>query len=224
MRIFKLVCCLCVIACMSCTHDTYDQGDGKYSYLKAEMVLAHLGSDGYMDYAVNDKQDTIKPTLPYPTGWKIKQEGLYRGMLYYNATPHTAPEVIILQPVKVLELLETAVEDSIQQTSPVNVESIWASDINKKKCINMSLKVYTGEIDGVQTKHTFAVHLDSVVTQKDGKRKAFASLYHQKDREIRAYRQKVYLSVLLSLKEPVDSVNMKVPVDGDMLTYRIAVK
>ncbi|MBR5689898.1 MAG: hypothetical protein IKX17_05580 [Prevotella sp.] len=109
----------------SCTTSTYDDGDGDYSYLRADFVEAHTIAPQQIDYAINDEGEKINFATPFSVQWTEKADTFYRGLLYYDRRP-TYSDPISLQRVYVLSPLPA---DKVKNLKfdPVTFESAWLS-------------------------------------------------------------------------------------------------
>ena len=58
----------------SCTTSTYDDGDGDYSYLRADFVEAHTVAPQQIDYAINDEGEKISFSTPFAVKWTEKAD------------------------------------------------------------------------------------------------------------------------------------------------------
>ena len=50
---------------VACTRETYDSGDGKYSYLRSDFVEAHTNADLKIDYVLTDDGDSLSMPTPF---------------------------------------------------------------------------------------------------------------------------------------------------------------
>ena len=69
---------------VACTRETYDSGDGKYSYLRSDFVEAHTNADLKIDYVLTDDGDSLSMPTPFAGQRFTVKDSLYRGVLYYN--------------------------------------------------------------------------------------------------------------------------------------------
>ena len=72
----------------SCSNDTYESGDGDYSYLRADFVEAHTKAPNEIDYAVTDNRDSLALSPRYRVSWASQADTNYRGLLYYSKVDH----------------------------------------------------------------------------------------------------------------------------------------
>lgn len=115
----------CYLLLTACTTSTYDDGDGNFSYLRADFVEAHTMAPKQIDYVINDEGEKINFATPFSVQWTEKADTFYRALLYYDRRP-TYADPIGLQPVYVL--LPTAAEDvKNPKFDPVTFESAWLS-------------------------------------------------------------------------------------------------
>ena len=66
MRIPKPAAVLLLIAgvllLLSCKNDSYESGDSRYSYLRADFCMMHTSDKGAIDYLLIDGGDTVRLT------------------------------------------------------------------------------------------------------------------------------------------------------------------
>jgi len=123
----------------ACTSESYETGDGKYSYLRADFGEIHTAKPQQVDYAVNDEGRRISFETAPTVKWAEKGDTLYRALLYYNDLPDKAARSISLQPVYVLAP-KAAADVKDPRHDPVTFESAWLST-----CQRTDLAIATAE-------------------------------------------------------------------------------
>ena len=111
----------------SCETDSYDTGDGNFSYLNADFVIAHTAGEKEIDYAVNDDDEKILLKPHITAQWATTPDSLYRALLYYNKVKKDGEgmrafrisQVHVLQPKD-----RRDIENII--TDPLTLQSVWA--------------------------------------------------------------------------------------------------
>ena len=149
----------------SCTTSTYDDGDGDYSYLRADFVEAHTVAPQQIDYAINDEGEKINFSTPFAVKWTEKADTFYRALLYYDRRP-TESLPISLQRVYVLS--PKAVEEvKNPKFDPVTFESAWLSRCQMSSpqsgglrgafYLNISFLLKTGQPDDENARQSIGV-------------------------------------------------------------------
>ena len=59
---------LSILNC-SCSKDTYDKGDGQYSYLRGDFAEALVGADKEIVSLITDEGETLPLLQPYAAKW-----------------------------------------------------------------------------------------------------------------------------------------------------------
>lgn len=138
---------LCIIVLLSaCTNEAYDSGDGRYSYLRADLVEAHTIAAKTIDRATTDDGEVLRLD-PYATAdWAEKADTIYRALLYYNKVEGAAAcEPVTIARVPVLYPIAADKIEGETKTDPVTLESLWVSA--NGRYINLALLLKTGKAD-----------------------------------------------------------------------------
>lgn len=138
---------LCIIVLLSaCTNEAYDSGDGRYSYLRADLVEAHTIAAKTFDCAITDDGEALRLD-PYATAdWAEKADTVYRALLYYNKVEGAAAcEPVTIARVPVLNPIAADKIEGETKTDPVTLESLWVSA--NGRYINLALLLKTGKAD-----------------------------------------------------------------------------
>lgn len=184
----KWMTILAALLAASCTTETYDSGNGKYSYLLAEFAEVHTAEAKLADYAVNDAGRHITFASPLAVRWADTPDTLYRALLYYNNTPAASEPLAALQ-VYVLNPLE---KDSVSSTAtdPVTLESTWQSE--NGRWLNLSLLVKTGKSEDEN-----AFQSIGMMSSLDEDSLLHLTLLHDQGAVPQYYTTRVYVSVPL---------------------------
>lgn len=179
----------------SCTTETYETGDGKYSYLRADFVEAHTIAEKTIDQAVTDDGEHLL-LIPYATAaWAVKPDTVYRALLYYDCRPGQSVTPVSLMRVLVLRPQVADEFDGDLPTDPLTLESAWIG--KDRKYLNLSLILKTGSTDDQET-------MQSVALVKEGDHTL--RLLHDQGGVPEYYSTRVYASIPLSvdlLSEPL---------------------
>lgn len=179
---------------ISCTTETYDSGDGEYSYLRADFVEAHTVAAKQVDYAVNDDGERITLSRHLAVNWATTPDSLYRGLLYYKRKP-TENEPVSLQRVYVLT--PKAAEDiKSPKFDPVTLESAWLSRCQISSSafyLNLSFLIKTGLADDPEAVQSIGMQGE---TQSDGT--VVLTLLHDQANVPQYYSTRIYASIPLA--------------------------
>jgi hypothetical protein len=206
----RWVAALTIVLCMvSCETDTYDTGDGQYSYLRADFVELHTAAKTLADYAVTDESDTVKLMSPATVSWATTADSLYRALLYYNAGMQgnsfvSAARVPVLTPI-LTNRVDTLTND------PLGLESVWVS--TNKRYLNLGIVVKTGTAEGNDTRQTVALALDTTAVPDVAKDTIRLTLVHHQNGVPQYYSSKSYVSI------PLNQLPQDRPIVVNILTY-----
>lgn len=144
---------------IACTTDSYETGDGRYSFLTADFCMAHTSQSGELDYALIDDGDSLRLSPAAQADWAKRPDSLYRTLLYYEVSdgqtvrPYAANRVYMLRPST-----ETEVRD--MPTDPLTLQTVWKSAGGKY--LNIGFQLKTGKTEGVDSLQRLALACDSV--------------------------------------------------------------
>lgn len=198
---------LVLLILTSCENETYDTGDGKYSYLRADFGEIRTGAPAVALSGVTDDGMELTFATPYATSWATKGDTIYRALIYYKGTENGKVEAQAVSRVPVVQLLTTARPDTLK-FDPLTFESAWVS--KNGKYINIGFIVKTGQEDGVDALQTIGVMRDAVVTRLDGTRQLPLHLYHNQAGVPQYYSAKSFLSIPLK-DVNVDEISISIP-------------
>lgn len=181
---------------VSCSSDGYETGDGTYSRLRADFVVAYAGSDKMVDRVLTDGGDTLATAPPFTVKWITKADSAYRALLYYerndgeNGQPTARP--ITIEAVPVLKPTPTS-QIKTPKTDPVTFESAWMSD--NKKYANIAFYVKTGQANAKDQAQAIGLMADSTATNADGTATLCLTFYHDQAGVPEYYSSKGYASI-----------------------------
>ncbi len=185
---------LAVILLVACENDSYNTGDGRYSYLQAEMVEAYTTNTGVINRVVTDEGTSLQLQPAITTKWATKGDTVYRAWLYYDycegassVKPRGASAVSVLIPIQTMR------PDTLR-TDPLTLESAWRS--TSGKYINLRLAVKTGtNADGEMGIQTIGVKCDTIRT--NGHEQFTFTLLHNQNGVPQYYSSTVFASIPL---------------------------
>lgn len=186
------------LALAACSADSYDTGDGRYSYLRADFVEAHTLSDGTVDRVLTDNGQSLTLSAPAAAAWSTDRDTTCRALLYYNYEDDTTLPVsaISISAVPVCRPHDMPA-DSVK-TDPVTLQSVWTAQTGR--WINLSLDIKVGTVDDDATLQTVGIARTGIRTNADGTRTALLTFYHDQGDVPQYYSSRYYLSI------PTDSV------------------
>ena len=189
-----------LITHLSCTQDTYDKGEGQYSYLLGDFVEAQIGADKNIVSLLTDEGESLPLSKPYTAKWITRSDTVYRCMLYYNKVRDSkgrdAAEPISVGEVPCPVITPLSELDVEMKTDPVKFESAWMSKTGKY--INLSFALKTGTTGDDKAIHTLRVVQDTILTNPDGTSTSYLRLYHDQGGVPDYYSTQVYASLITS--------------------------
>lgn len=220
------------LALASCSHDSYDAGEGALSRLRADFAVAATNSYGAMTTAVTDDGARLLLEPPISAPWGSEPDTTYRALLYYvlpsdttastagaiTVSPRAAQQVMMLTPRR-RDGGEAADDD------PVSLQSVWMSA--NGRFLNIAVDVKVGTIDDPANRQVLGLAEDSVTTDADGTVTSHWRLLHRQNGMPQYYSQTVYLSVAVpaadSTAAPPRAIALTVNDTKGTVTRRLAV-
>lgn len=204
---------------ISCEQDAYDKGEGIYSLMRADMVVARTNSQKLVDLVLTDEGERLRITKPFEVSWITTADTVFRAYLYYNKVDSTA------EPISMGRVLTPAVHPDTtfkegMKTDPVKFESAWLS--TNRRFLNLSIYVVTGNNPDDKTHHTLGMAGDTVVNEADSSRVCHLRLYHDRGGMPEYYSQRLYLSVPVSESE-TDSLCLSVHTYGGVIQKKFGI-
>ena len=216
------------VALTSCETDSYDKGEGKYSQMQADFVVAGVGSDQRVDYVVTDEGDSLLAFPRFTTQSIEKADTTYRAILYYKLVNddagRAAVEAMGLSLVPTLTAHTPEEMDSLvgdMKTDPVKFESIWLA--RNRRFVNVSIILMTGQPDTDDVHQTLALMCDSVQHHADGRATACCRLYHDQGGVPEYYSLQRYLSIPVS-SLAADTLRLSIQTYADPVVKSISLK
>jgi len=184
----------------SCTQDAYEKGEGQYSHMQAEMVMAHADNDKYVDYVITDEGERLVVSTPFTSSWITTADSTYRGILYFNkddkvAEPIGFNKVTVLRPKQWKDV----------KTDPTKLETCWIS--TNKEFLNLGVRLMVGSTTDTEAKHLVGAHMIDKKTNIDGTKTMRLQFYHDQNGVPEYYSLRTYFSIPLT-ELAVDSVRI----------------
>ena len=191
-RLFRLLVFSLLVT--SCTQDTYDKGDGKYSLMRADFVEANSNTQKEIDRITTDDGDILSASKPFKVKFVNTPDSVYRCVLYYN--------VISMGLVPCASLVRLADFKQTYKSDPVKLQSVWMS--KSGKYLNMHLQLMVGTPEDTSAVHQIALLRDTIITRADSTRTCSILLHHDQNRQPEYYSSDAWLSLPVS-RMTVDS-------------------
>ncbi len=201
----------CVLLIAACTTESYETGDGKYSYLRADFVDAHSGEAKKVMSARTDDGDSLVFRGGATCEWVTTPDSVYRGLLYSSRNGDTeAPYADFLSMSQVMVLRMPEKKPAEMYTDPLTLESAWVGA--NGKYLNLGLYVKTGVPADTEKKlkQVLGVSCDTIVTHDDGHREFHLILYHDQHGVPEYYSSCIYASIPIGHLRAGDIVNLDV--------------
>jgi len=183
-----------------CSNESYESGDGAYSYLRADLVDAHVDGKMMIEYVDTDEEERLVANNAYTLSWAKTGEKDYRTLLYYNkmssSASGNAAEIIAASWVPVLAL-DTLQADEQADIDPITFTSAWLSA--NKKYINLNFSIKTGAADDAESVQTIGLLYDGITTTDDGRSRTELIFSHDQGDVPEYYSQQYYASIKTSL-------------------------
>lgn len=180
----------------ACTSESYDSGDGTYSYLRADFAMLHASADLSVDLFTTDDDTRLYVAEPFTATWIAVADSSYRALVYYNVpkTGATTTEVSVVSAAQVYVLTPIAAEkyDTIH-TDPVAFESAWLSA--NGSFLNIGFYIKNGTSDDENAVHTIGIVDEGTDTLDDATTRRSLRLYHDQGTMPQYYSSRRYASI-----------------------------
>ena len=207
---------------LSCTTETYDSGDGDYSYLRADFVELQISKAQQSTHAICDDGTRISFNEPLKVTWAEQSDTLYRALLYYNSLPShiealNVGRVYVLWP-KVADKVKNLKND------PVKLESMWMSKCCRElksdgetvsHYLNLAFLVKTGHQDDDQALQSIGM---MKLQNDDGSLQL--TLLHDQGTIPEYYSARVYVSIPLTETQAKNPITLTVNTYDGIITKR----
>lgn len=208
-RYFYLLFLFCML--QSCTQDSYEKGEGRYSQMRGDFAEMHIGSDKKAVSITTDDGDQIPLKEPFASQWIATPDTTYRCILYYNkvkaADGKMLAEIVSAGQVPCASVRSQEEFEGEVRTDPVKFESIWLS--KSGKYVNLSLQLKVGQTDDETAKHQLGFLSDGLTVNPDGSRTLHVFLSHDQGNVPEYYTVQAYVSIPTSQLK-ADSVRFRI--------------
>lgn len=197
-----LLTLLLAIVIGACTNESYESGDGKYSYLRADFCMVHTADSSLADYAVTDADETIPFASPVHVGWATTSDSLYRALVYYNTSTRqvfSVSQVSVVTPKSRLQLVAVP-------TDPMTLESVWVSG----GYLNIRFALKTGTSENIDAQQQIGLVLDSVSISATGRQVYYLRLLHAQNGVPEYYSVHGYMSMPITAAMSGATLNLTI--------------
>ena len=191
----------------SCTTDSYEKGDGKYSLMQGDFVEAKVNAQRQIVSFSTDDGDEFDLSEPYTDKWIKTPDTLYRCMIYYNKVENKKAELVSIGEVPCPRILTLAEFKKDLRTDPVKFESMWLS--KSGKYLNLYLQLKTGVTDDTTAIQQLAFISDTLIVNPNQTTIRHITLHHDQNKVPEYYSTKAYVS-LLTDSIAADSVRISI--------------
>lgn len=180
----------------ACKNDSYESGDGQYSYLQADFVEANTSASKELFSARTDDGDMLLFSPHVFKEWASTPDSVYRSLLYYNkVNDDRTTEVYSIVQIPVVKIHKLKGTDEIS-TDPLFLKSAWIS--KNRKYLNLYFGIKTGVEDGNDNIQTLSVVYDPDVNNSNDSRNPYIKVVHKQNGVPEYYTSYGYISVPLN--------------------------
>lgn len=188
----------------ACTINSYEKGDGRYSYLRAEMTEIHTSAKNKVDYAWTDEGKKLTFTMPFTCSWAHVPDSVYRAMLYYTQDEEstigmTALHVWVLRPQKAPKRIPS---------DPVQLEGCWMS--KSQQYLNIRIGVMTGTPEDTMLQQKIGIVTLKNTHHANGKETHDLRLFHHQNNVPSYYARTFYISIPTDVYKKGDTLSLSV--------------
>lgn len=180
----------------ACKNDSYESGDGQYSYLQADFVEANTSASKELVSARTDDGDMLLFSPHVFKEWASTPDSVYRSLLYYNkVNDDRTTEVYSIAQIPVVKIHKLKGTDEIS-TDPLFLKSAWIS--KNREYLNLYFGIKTGVEDGNDNIQTLSVVYDPDVNNSNDSRNPYIKVVHKQNGVPEYYTSYGYISVPLN--------------------------
>lgn len=180
----------------ACKNDSYESGDGQYSYLQADFVEANTSASKELVSARTDDGDMLLFSPHVFKEWASTPDSVYRSLLYYNkVNDDRTTEVYSIVQIPVVKIHKLKGTDEIS-TDPLFLKSAWIS--KNRKYLNLYFGIKTGVEDGNDNIQTLSVVYAPDVNNSNDSRNPYIKVVHKQNGVPEYYTSYGYISVPLN--------------------------
>lgn len=223
---------LATLACTAaCTAESYDTGDGKYSYLRTDFAVASTDAQGRMDKFVADDGTMWHVSGTPQVSWMSVPDSSYRTLVYYNLPAgykasanngNGGSSVSVVNVIKVFTLTPKRTDKTQDKTDPVTFGAMWLSD--NGKYINLMFDIKTGNSNGESSGQTIGASLAGYTSHPDGNVTARLTFCHDQGNVPQYYSSRVYASIPLGELAVADSASVAINTYNGNVTKTVALR
>src|SRR3712207_409857 len=170
---------LVAIVLAGCSNETYESGDGKYSYLQAHYVEARTNHEGRFVSVVTDEGKALRLRPFLSPRRAVTPDSVYRALFYHNKVEADGTtEPVSITQVPIVRLRKVGKGESVA-TDPVSFESAWVSP--NGKYLNIAFGLKTGKVDDENAVQTIGLLLGKAVTALDGSAELYIQFSHEQN-------------------------------------------
>ena len=205
----------------SCTTDSYEKGDGKYSLMQGDFVEAKVNAQRQIVSFSTDDGEQYDLSEPYTDKWIKTADTLYRCMLYYNKVENKKAELVSIGEVPCPRILTLAELKKDLRTDPVKFESMWLS--KSGKYLNLYLQLKTGVTDDTTTVQQLAFISDTLIVNPNQTTIRHITLHHDQNKVPEYYSTKAYVS-LLTDSIAADSIRISINTYTGLVSKKMPIR
>ena len=180
----------------ACKNDSYESGDGQYSYLQADFVEAYTSAAKELVSARTDDGDMLLFSPHVFKEWASTPDSVYRSLLYYNkVNDDRTTEVYSIVQIPVVKIHKLKGTDEIS-TDSLFLKSAWIS--KNRKYLNLYFGIKTGVEDGNDNIQTLSVVYAPDVNNSNDSRNPYIKVVHKQNGVPEYYTSYGYISVPLN--------------------------
>ena len=206
--VFLIICHLSFVNLTSCTTDSYNKGQGKYSLMQAELVDLTVNGDKQGTVFVTDDGDSYSLTPAVTASWIKTADTTYRAVLYFNVLTNNTAEPVSVGTVPTLRAREHW-KMTEQKEDPLGLESAWLG--KNGKYLNLAVLLKTGQVDGEDGVHTIGLAQDTIIVNPDQTRTAKFRFLHDQASVPEYYTNRRFVSILLPDTVQLDTIRLTFP-------------
>lgn len=205
----------------SCTTDSYEKGDGKYSLMQGDFVEAKVNAQRQIVSFSTDDGEKYDLSEPYTDKWIKTADTLYRCMLYYNKVENKKAELVSIGEVPCPRILTLAELKKDLRTDPVKFESMWLS--KSGKYLNLYLQLKTGVTDDTTAVQQLAFISDTLIVNPNQTTIRHITLHHDQNKVPEYYSTKAYVS-LLTDSIAADSIRISINTYTGLVSKKMLIR
>lgn len=180
----------------ACTSETYETGDGAYSYYRSDFCEATTDADRNISSYTTDDGIVFTLSEPVVPWWANEADSTYRVLINSNVSDVSdgrgAARMVSSQTVLVLTPRPSK-QFTEFKTDPVTFESAWMSA--NGRYLNLGFLVKTGTVNGEYSPQGIGLLDAGTTTAADGKTCRNLVLYHAQADAPEYYSSKSYASI-----------------------------